>query len=45
MKEDKNGPGNAWANDTAKLISGGMAGFSSTFACHPFEIMKVRLQG
>lgn len=45
MKEDKNGDGNAWALPMAQLISGGVSGFASTFACHPFEIIKVRLQG
>lgn len=46
MKEDKNGgAGNAWAVGTANFISGIVAGSLSTLACHPFEIIKVRLQG
>lgn len=41
MKEDKNGGGDA---EAAAFVSGVAAGFLSTFAGHPFEVIKTRLQ-
>ncbi|KAJ4410655.1 mitochondrial FAD carrier protein flx1 [Gnomoniopsis sp. IMI 355080] len=41
MKEDTNGGGGA---EAAAFVSGVAAGFLSTFAGHPFEVIKTRLQ-
>lgn len=41
MKEDQNGGGDA---EAAAFVSGVAAGFLSTFAGHPFEVIKTRLQ-